>query len=311
VTERHLVVTIDTEVDKSPDWSIADPATFRSVVEGIPEVFTPLFDRYGVIPTYLVSPEVLEDGPSVEVLRSLGDRAELGLHLHGEFVDPGRRLHPGTMAGARADAIQRQWSPDVEGRKLAAATELFEQALGSRPTSFRAGRFGLSPNSLELLAGLDYRVDSSVTPGLRWRYPEGELDYRTWNTAPRRFRFNGRSILEVPVSIWPGSRLAPMVDGLPVPAARVARRVLRGKGTFHWLRPSWSGGRELALEVDDRPDRCLVVMLHSMEVIPGASPYATTDAEVRRLVASLEGLLSRARERGMTFLGLTDAAERL
>ncbi len=306
--ERGVIVSIDTEVDKSSDWSISNPATFRSVTEGVPQVFTPLFERLGVIPTYLLSPEVIEDPASVETLGGLGDRAELGVHLHGEFVDPERRLFPSNMAGAQAGAIQRQWPRDVEAQKLAAATTLFEEAFGRRPTSFRAGRFGMSDNTLELLAGLGYRVDSSVTPGLRWNLAEGVLDYRSWTTEPRWLRFPSGEILEAPVSIWAGSRLAPRVDALSPRMARVARGLLRGWGRFRWLRPSWDSGRDLVRSLEGRDDPLLVVMLHSMEVIPGASPYAAGPDQVDRLVGSLEMLLESCLARGYTSIGLSEAA---
>jgi hypothetical protein len=308
--DRSVIVSIDTEVDKSPDWSISDPATFRSVTEGVPEVLTPLFDRLGVIPTYLLSPEVIEDPASVETLWELDRRAELGMHLHGEFVEPERRLFPSGMAGAQAGAIQRQWPREIEAQKLATATARFEDTFRRRPTSFRAGRFGLSDNSLELLAGLGYRVDSSVTPGLRWNLDEGVLDFRSWTTEPRWFRYSSGEILEVPISIWPGSRLARRVDDLPPRLARVARGVLGGRGRFHWLRPSWDSGRDLVRSIEGRDDRILVVMLHSMEVIPGASPYATGPEQVARLVGSLELLLETCLARGYTSIGLSEAADR-
>jgi hypothetical protein len=86
---KILVITIDTEIDRSRDWSIANPPSFRSVLEAIADRLTPLFSRYGARPTYLLSPEVIEDDACVRCLRGLAN-VELGTHLHGDFVDPGR-----------------------------------------------------------------------------------------------------------------------------------------------------------------------------------------------------------------------------
>src|SRR5580658_4448688 len=112
MTERALIVTIDTEVDKDCRWRISDPASFSSVRHGIPDILSPLFDEFGVEPTYLLSPEVIEDGPCGEILAGL-DRAELGTHLHPEFVAPERTLDSRTMAGRPANAVQCAYSPAI------------------------------------------------------------------------------------------------------------------------------------------------------------------------------------------------------
>jgi hypothetical protein len=311
VSIRTIAITIDTEVDKQADWSISRPARFTSVTSGIPTVLSPLFDRYGVKPTYLLSPEVIEDEASAEVLRSLDGRAELGTHLHLELVDPDRRLTPENMSGQRADMIQRQLTPEDEEAKLTTLTALFGKAFGYPPRSFRAGRYGMSDDTLGSLAKLGYLVDSSVTPGLRWRYAEGELDYRNETTAPHWVDAPAGRILELPVSVWPRSALALWVQALSPGMERWARRGLRSRAGFQWLRPSWGGGDELARAVDEHPDNHLVAMFHSMEVIPGASPYARDEAGVRRIVSALEQLIQRCRDRGVVFCGLSEVPAHL
>src|SRR5688500_8148340 len=104
---QHLAVTIDTEVDKDANWRVSPAASFDSVRQGIPEVLTPLFDEFGVVPTYLLSAEVIEDAESRKVLGDLS-RCELGTHLHGDFVEPNRRLFASNMAGDPAMAVQAE-----------------------------------------------------------------------------------------------------------------------------------------------------------------------------------------------------------
>src|SRR5437867_8904730 len=106
-----LVVTVDTEIDRDQNWRIANPASFDSVVEGIPRILTPLFQRYAAKPTYLVSAEVLEDDEAVSALRSIPD-AELGTHLHPEFVEPMRLVAADDLAGRRENMIQSQYPPE-------------------------------------------------------------------------------------------------------------------------------------------------------------------------------------------------------
>ena len=82
----HLLITIDTEINKSRNWRVSSNQSFSSVTEGIPEKLTTLFSKYGARPTYLLSSEVIRDDDCLSVLRSLKD-CELGTHLHGDMID--------------------------------------------------------------------------------------------------------------------------------------------------------------------------------------------------------------------------------
>jgi hypothetical protein len=303
---RYIAVTIDTEVNRSQNWAISNPVSFSSVTEGIPNFLAPLFAKFDARPTYLVSPEVLEDAEACAVLREQASQAELGTHLHAQFIDPERELFPEAMAGRRADGLQTQLTEEVERRKLQNLTDLFLECFGFRPRSFRAGRFALGSRTLEFLSGLRYRVDSSVTPGLRWTYREGVVDYRTARREPHRVGTPRGDILEVPISVWAGSWLAAFIQKLPSSIQRSITLVLGSGVRFAWLRPSWMSGRELTRLVTDQRDRLLVMMFHSMEVIPGASPYAASIQDVRRLLNGLEFFLEHCVSNGFAFCGLAD-----
>jgi len=301
------MVTIDTEVDKDPQWRISQPVTFRSVTEGVPRAFSPLFDRYGVVPTYFLSPEVMEDADSVGVLRSLGARAELATHLHSEFIEPERRLFRDNMAGQRADALQRQYSAEIEAAKLSNLTRQFGDCFGYAPTAFRAGRYGLSDSTLEILARLGYVVDSSITPGLCWQYREGVVDFRSWEARPTWIDTPAGRVLEMPISIRPGSPLARWIRNLPAPLDRLLQRAGGRRARYMWLRPSWNG-KSMVQYVKESSETFLNLMLHSMEVIPGASPYARSAAQAQRILDAMDGLFEYCAARGYQFCGITAAS---
>ena len=86
--ERHLVVTVDTEVDKSADWSVSESADFPIGHSCSPELMAPLCERFGIKATYLLSPEVIEDPASQQALLGLAAQHQLGAHLHGDFITP-------------------------------------------------------------------------------------------------------------------------------------------------------------------------------------------------------------------------------
>ena len=293
------------------------------MTEGIPNRLSPLFRRHGVVPTYLLSPEILRDEASVRVLRELPD-AELGTHLHGEFIEP-----EADFQAAVTSKPQIAYSPKVEREKLVNLTDLFVSQFGRRPSSFRAGRFAMRGRTLGFLDELGYRVDSSVTP-FRTNAFGGGFESNYWG-APlvpyhpslRDPRKRGRlRILEVPVTI-----LAPAVAGWPafllrrLSDAAIGRRPLRaiagGPVEKIWVRPLRGTAEELVRWADTVVRMwprdsvpVLNIMFHSVEVIAGASPYAATEGEVVRLIEGLDRLFAHLRARyRLESIGLTALAE--
>ena len=49
---NHLLITIDTEIDKSKDWKVSSNEGFSSVTCGIPDKLGKLFSKYGASPSY-------------------------------------------------------------------------------------------------------------------------------------------------------------------------------------------------------------------------------------------------------------------
>ncbi|NJL34029.1 MAG: hypothetical protein HC893_09395 [Chloroflexaceae bacterium] len=189
----NLIVSIDTECDKDIHWNIPHPIQYRNTEFGILERLVPLFLRYGIKATYLLSPEVIRHKPSVKVFRSLNN-CELGTHLHIEFIEPDRIDEPKDTNG-----IQAFLSYDKEKEKLANLTQLFTETFGFKPKSFRAGRFGISKHTFTILNDLGYTVDSSITPFKILKFNGYKLNH--WGKYPWPYHIRGTQMLQVPVSI--------------------------------------------------------------------------------------------------------------
>lgn len=261
----------------------------------------PVFDRHNVKATYLLSPEVISDSKSANYFRSLGNLVELGTHLHSEFIEP-----QATFDSDNTDHYQSDFPLEVEFEKLKNLTELFHKTFGYKPTSFRAGRFALSHDTLRQLQELGYWVDSSVTPDIMWKNSNGNsinffgAPYQPYFPSLRDFRKNGSlKILEVPVST-----INPILKNVPL---RLKRRV-NLKTRYHhflyntltrlirtlWLRPTFSDVRamkrviELYMQTvhDERIFLCM--MFHSNEYAVGTSPYSLTNDSVKLLKDRLE-----------------------
>lgn len=182
----RLLVTIDTECDRTPTWRTSSPLSFRGVTDSIPRRIQPLFERFGVRPTYLISSEVICHPESAAVLASLRN-VELSTHLHGDDMTP--RIKTWEMAGGVTDQMQWEYGEDLERSKLETLTELFRQHFDHQPLSFRAGSFGAGPHTGRILKDLGYVIDSSVTPHVCWTSRTGEKrpDYRDFLRFPMRW----------------------------------------------------------------------------------------------------------------------------
>jgi hypothetical protein len=303
----YLCISIDCECDKGPKWRIRKPLAFSGIVQGIGSRLQPLFRRLRAKPTYLLSPEVLRDASALETLAHLDGDAELGTHLHGEFVEPGA-FEPEVTA-----VFQGNYDRDTERQKLQYLTALFRDAFGRPPRAFRAGRFGIGVHSLPLLQDLGYAVDSSVSPQMDWTRAGAVLSFRQAPTQPYwpvlndpvRAAAQSGTLLEVPVTIRPA-----LFGGLPFVGRRIEPR---------WLRPTHGSVHRLVDVARDeivnagaaRTDRPIVLncMFHNVEVMPQASPYARNEAEAEAIVGRLAGLLAWAQSEEIRCIGLGDLPE--
>jgi len=300
-----LCVTIDTECDKGPGWRSQRPMAFRGVLDGVVTRLQPLFRAHRAKPTYLLSPEVIRDPASAQALAKLDGAHELGAHLHGEYAEPG--AHEPDMTRD----FQRDYGADVERAKMGYLTVLFKRTFGRAPRSFRAGRFGIGPASLPILEDLGYEVESSVTPFVDWSSVARGLSFVGAPTQPYHPDPNdpakpgASNLLEVPVTIRPRALgRAPLVGRFVEP---------------RWLRPTRGtksqivdvAKEEIRVAQAERPGAPVVLnaMFHNVEIIPGASPYAATEADAQGIVDRLNALLDFASKEKIAVVGLSDIPE--
>ncbi len=297
IEQMVVTISIDTECDHDPNWVRSNPLAFESITEGLPNRLQPAFAEVGAIPTYLLTVEVLEDAASVAALRSLPGDHEYGTHLHAAFIEPEKKFFD--YAGVDSPDFQCASSAEVEYRKLENLTRLFEEKLGHSPTSFRAGRYGAAAQSIDSLQRLGYKVDTSVTPHLRWSEPNATVDFRK---APEQPYFpapgtiiepgpaSPQALLEVPVSVKP--------------------RLFRDP---RWFRPWFASVAQMKEVVRYQMKRhsrrrilSINMMFHSMEVIEKASPYPQSQSDVRRYIDDMQAALQWCADEGARFVPLSE-----
>jgi len=301
-----LAVTIDTEADAQ--WELGVPVTTRNV--DFWEPFQELCERHDVTPTYVITSEIAEDERARELLSGWSRRgaAEVGAHLH-PWTTPPYLDRAGLRENDSVHAFPSQLPGDLLGEKLALLTEQVADAVGRRPTSYRAGRFGMDVREARHLTDLGYAVDSSVTPLWSWRrYPglggAGGPDFR--RHSPQPFVVEGTGdpgLLEIPVTLLstyaPLRRSTALLEAYRSLPVRAARKLALSRWLLPqpmWLSPDprykaddlaavWRCAAEARLDT-------AVMMFHSSELMPGGSPFRPDAASVRNLLDCLDAFFA-------------------
>jgi hypothetical protein len=277
-------VTIDTEPDCDVHWRRSQPLTFESVTFGIPSILRPMWDRFGIKPVYFVSPEVVENDTCCRVLKNeIKHGAEIGAHLHSEYIEPARKHE--LSAGTASDEFPCfAYDTQVESAKIANLTTMIESRIGIGPVSYRAARYGADLDTIKALEKLGYKVDSSITPGVSWRAQGGPDHTR----APKQPYFVSQTDYYVPGE-------GPILE-VPITISGKRFPFLSGKWMYYrWLRPTHMTVFEMKLLVAEfsrnYAEPVLNLMFHSMEVLPGKTPFVRTKLGQRMYLGRLEAIL--------------------
>jgi len=304
-----LLVTLDTEEEGLWSGVFRNSGNTVENTRGIPR-FQELCDRYEVPPTYLVDTPVVEDDRSAELLSGYQNdgRCEIGAHLHAWCTPPFEG-----ESSARSSYLCNL-PPGLQRAKITHLAEQIAARSGRRPSSFRAGRYGLDATGVRLLAEAGFVADSSVTP-LTDHSGDGGPDFERAPTTPY---YPSETDIAVPAAV--GAVLeVPVTIGFNVHDFARARRIRSHLGRS-WLgragavgfldrlgilrrtvlNPERFDAKRMAQLVDvflARRSPCAVLTLHSSSLRPGHNPYVPDGRALERLYASLEGVLEHCRGR--------------
>jgi len=287
-----LLVVIDTEEEF--DWARPLARENRGVTNlAAQQRAHRIFERYGVVPTYVIDHPVAAqpDGyrPLAELLADR--RCEIGAHLH-PWVNPpfdetvnNRNSYPGNLP------------PALEREKLARLTDAIAERFGFRPTVYKAGRYGVGPATAGTLEALGYEIDASVVPMTDFTLEEGP-DFTACGARPYWFGA-GRPILEVPLSVGFAGALAsrgrtvyPAIAsrlGLKLHAPGIFARLglldrikLTPEGVVH------AEHRALTEAMRVRNHRVFSFTYHSPSLAPGNTPYVRDEPGLQRFLDTIE-----------------------
>lgn len=301
----RFVVFVD--VEEEFDWNGPLSRDNRSV-----EAVTALPDAHARFAAADVPLALMLDHPVARDARAID---LIGPLLTGGSV-VGAQLHPWVTppfdeALTPRNSFAGNLPRALEAAKLDVLTDAIAAAFGQRPTAYRAGRYGVGPDTIDLLAERGYRLDSSMRPGFDYTAQGGpdfgaignpafhiggliELPSTTVFTGVARS--GGMSLYQAGGRVPKGrallararllQRIPLTPEGIPVGEALEAVRIAAGEGL-----------------------RVLSFAFHSPSLAPGHTPYVRDEAGLRLFWDWWDRVLAELDRRGVRPCGLAELIE--
>jgi hypothetical protein len=292
-TRPMLITLIDAE--EAFDWNRQPFSRVAVDVRSMAEQFRAhqVFDRHGVIPTYMIDYPVAAQNEGRDPLREL---------LRDGRCDIGAQLHPWVTPPLTEDLTPRHSFPGnlpvaLEFEKVSLLTKTIEEGLNVRPRIYRAGRFGAGVRTGDILKQLGYLADSSVMPC--WSFArQGGPDYLSVSASPYWIDPE-RTILEIPstagfVGYLSGTEgflrrlnFSHTSEALYWPA------LMARLGLLERIRLTPEGmlieeAKRLVRHLASHGQKVFVLTYHSPSLQPGCTPYVRTQKDVVRFLAWLD-----------------------
>ena len=312
----QLLVVVDTEEEFVWDRPFDRASTATTSIPAQDHAHA-VYDRYGVVPTYVMDHPVATSAAAARYLRGLVDagRADFGTHCH-PWVTP-----PHDEAVSAYNSFHGNLPPALEAAKIAASTEAVAQAMGRAPRIFKAGRYGLGPQTFDTLVELGYTLDCSFVPHTSFAAADGP-DFSATPEQPF-FTDSTRCLLEVPLTVgYSGvfSALGRRHNGfIDAPLARRLRLpgILSRLGLMERARLSPEGFDaatqcRLLRAMTAQGQRVFTLSYHSPSLVPGHTPYVQNDADLQQFLHCIDTVLRYFRDAlGGSFTTLSALERRL
>ncbi|HEX2939514.1 MAG TPA: glycosyltransferase [Rhodopila sp.] len=256
-----------------------------------------IFATYKARPTYLVTYPIASNPEAAGALRE---------YLAAGLCDIGAQLHPWVTPPFGASNDERLSFPgnlpcDLEREKLKRLTGAVQDAFHLQPTVYKAGRYGIGPNSAALLEEAGYLVDTSLIP--RTRYTDmGGPEFLAFDYGPFWFG-RSRRLLELPVTRALTGLAATHMPALYGLADKPLFRDMKFAGILARARileritlsPEGSdlaAMRRLTRALLKRGQRIFTLSYHSPSLEPGHTPYVRSQRDLAIFLDRLSGFLS-------------------
>lgn len=303
---QRVLLTVDTEEEFDWDGPFTRDKHGLKHVEAIPR-FQQFCEKLGAHPVYLIDWPIVSDARAVEIIGDAVSRgtADVGVQLH-PWVNP-----PFDEAVNEANSYAGNLPRELEAAKFKTLRDAIEKAFGQAPLIYRAGRYGLGPNTARILKENGVRIDTSVRSLFDYA-PQAGPDYSDHPLEPYWID-DDRDLLELPVTTvyWGvlrqlGKHIQRMQRHLPT--------FFAGFSKFRFLErialtPEGVTAEEAIRGIDIALDDglpLLVLSFHSPSLAAGFTPYVATEADVERLYDWFEKVYAYLDKRGVRSASVAD-----
>ena len=279
---QRFIVTVDTEEEF--DWGKPIARSGHTVQTGARLArFQEFCEGLGVCPIYLVDYPIISSAPAVEILRDAvaAGRAEVGVQLH-PWVNP-----PFEEEVSEFNSFVGNLPAELEQRKFRELRDAIEQRIGVAPLIYRAGRYGVGPNTLPILREGGIRIDTSVRS--RFDYSStGGPNFRDFPLSPW-WLDREAGLIELPLTtvywgplrqlgpwLYPKMWRVPRLRGALARIGMLERIPLTPEGVT--LEEAQRG---IDIAIDDGLP-VLVFSFHSPSLAPGFTPYVRSEDDLDR-----------------------------
>lgn len=291
----RFLVTVDTEEEFDWNQPLARENQALGHLTRI-DRFQQFCENEGVVPLWLVDWPVAKSQLAADILRPAitARRAEVGVQLH-PWVNP-----PFDEEVTPHNSFVGNLPAQLEAAKLSALAAQIEEAFGTTPVVYRAGRYGLGENTARILSEQGIAIDTSVRPLFDYASGGGP-NYLGYPLYPY-WVDEEQTLLELPLttSYWgllrrQGDAIFPRLWRIPALRGVLARLGLLERIP---LTPEGISVDEAIRAIDMALDDglpLLVLSFHSPSLLPGLTPYVRDEADLdvlydwwRRVFAYLE-----------------------
>jgi hypothetical protein len=299
MSRPKLAIVVDTEEEF--DWGKPFSRESRATTS-IPAQARAheVYDRFGVVPTYVVDHPVATDPVAAGFLNGLRrqGKAEIGAHLH-PWVTP-----PHEEEVTAFNSYHCNLPPALERAKIETLTAAIAQSFGERPTIFKAGRYGFGRNTKRVLTDLGYEIDCSYVPHISFAADGGPSYY---GTPDQPFWLDeGAGLLEVPLTSGFLGRLAALGSAAAPVLASPAAKSLRIPGLLGCLGIQRSRLSPEGVPADEqchllasmtrRGRRFFTLTYHSPSLAAGHTPYVQSEADLEAFLVNIAEVLRYFRD---------------
>lgn len=294
----RFLITVDTEEEFDWDGPF-ERKGHTTITVPMLERFQEFVQKYGIQPTYFIDYSIAENEAATAFLKSATSQghADIGVHLH-PWVNP-----PFEEETNNHNSFAGNLPKELEEEKLRRLRDLIEEKTGVRSQFYRAGRYGVGGNTVNILKKLGFSVDSSVRS--RFDYSEqGGPDFH--DIGPGPFWLDRPNLIEIPLTTVfsgllrkQGTILAPRANRSNLISAALSKSKMLERIP---LTPEGISAREAKEAIDVALDdglKLLVFSFHSPSLAPGHTPYVRTDDDLHNFYDWWRDIIGHLKDRAV------------